>query len=77
MNTLDKRRQNHERHVLAAIGQGGSFSEVEPRISKRLTHRDIYEAVRRLEDGGAITRGENGHMTRDIQAWAEMRRNRT
>lgn len=76
MSNANEKRLRDERHVLASIGSGGGVIEIEQRISKQLTRRDIYEALRRLEDGGAVVRDHRGNLTRDVQAWAEMRRNR-
>ena len=77
MSKLDEKRWRDERYVLAAVGLGGSWGEVEQRTSKKLSRRDFETALRRLEDGGAINRDGHGRMTRDIQAWATMRRNRS
>ncbi len=76
-NVRTKREVHMERHVLAAIGTGGIRADVLSRVSNRLTGGERETALTRLEAGGAIKRDSDGRMTRDIQAWAAMRRNRT
>lgn len=65
-----------ERHVLAAVGTGGTYAAVIGRVSNRLSPGEREATLARLEAGGAIRRDDNGTMTRDIQAWVNMRSQR-
>ncbi|GAB3599405.1 hypothetical protein GCM10027408_20360 [Microbacterium tumbae] len=75
-HTQAGRYMRHERHVLAAVGTGGSLPEVVGRVSYRLTPGERDAALRRLEAGGAVRRDDAGNYSRDIQAWSSMRRGR-
>lgn len=79
MNIHTRARHNlrQERHVLAAVGTGGTRDEVFARVSNRLTPGERNSTLARLEANGAVIRDAEGNLTYDLQAWATMRRNRT
>ena len=68
------RRQEVERHLMAAAGTGATWAEIEKHTRHRMTTREFTDATRHLIASGALTRegtGSRAVVSRDLQRWIE------